>query len=720
MITLGKITIKDFLSHEETEIDFKDHEKVLIDGKSGSGKSTIIEAIIWALYGQGRVDNRSLIRNGANEAVVSIALHSDSDSPSVYKITRSITKKGKHDVVVEEGDDETSLEPIKVTGIKMIQEFIEKSILKASYTLFVNSSAYLQEQIETFVKQTATKRKDLILEMVNAGDYDQYYDKTKTAIKELEMTLQELNGKVSVLNENIQRDSLLIVGVNISELSIEEEKISGSIKGVNNLINSYNERLKRYNELKANISDSTSELSMIEKSIERIENNIKSEKSKIKEDGYLDDIKKSKEDIEVKILKIQSSLEELESEKEAYSNWQNKFIEANKLKPAMSDSSAREAELTSKLEDLKNRKIKSHTHVCSHCNKEDIIECEFSGETVGFLIKDVESQLNDVKERNENYKEAILSYEQEISKLGSCPEFDPSVIRTTTDALLNLKSERLSIINTIDTSSEKQDEARSNIDKLESERQTLQLRLSVEVDTVKELHKTWSDEGFDVFDPNEVTTLIQKKDDLLSELRTIEYSIKNYKESTNRIESAQKEVAEHNKDVVSIGEKLEGLFLLKDAFSNTGIKSIIIDYILPRLEEKINNILSQLSDFRIRLDTQKVGASGDNMIEGMFISIFNELGEQFDFANYSGGERVKISIAISEALAEISKVSFRLMDEAIMALDEESTEKFTETIESLQKNVSQIICVSHLRQIKDLFNDKLVITKVNGISRVNK
>ena len=62
MILLKTLQLNNFLSHENTEIHFGENEKTLIDGQSGAGKSSIFEAIIWGLYGQGRADNKSLVR----------------------------------------------------------------------------------------------------------------------------------------------------------------------------------------------------------------------------------------------------------------------------------------------------------------------------------------------------------------------------------------------------------------------------------------------------------------------------------------------------------------------------------------------------------------------------------------------------------------------------------------------------------------------------------
>ena len=103
-------------------------------------------------------------------------------------------------------------------------------------------------------------------------------------------------------------------------------------------------------------------------------------------------------------------------------------------------------------------------------------------------------------------------------------------------------------------------------------------------------------------------------------------------------------------------------------------------------------------------------------MEGLFINIYNEAGEEFDFNNYSGGEKLKITVAISEALAELQRISFRVLDELFVGLDDESTQSFAEIVDTLQSRFSQLICISHLPNIKDAFAERLTVVKQNGIS----
>jgi DNA repair exonuclease SbcCD ATPase subunit len=136
------------------------------------------------------------------------------------------------------------------------------------------------------------------------------------------------------------------------------------------------------------------------------------------------------------------------------------------------------------------------------------------------------------------------------------------------------------------------------------------------------------------------------------------------------------------------------------------------------LEDNVNKVLAKLSDFRVRFDTQHPSADGDGTIEGLFITIINEVGEELSFENYSGGEKLKITVAISEALASLQKVGFRIFDETFTGLDEVSTENFASILETMQSQFGQVLCISHLPVIKDMFDRVITIRKHDGVSSV--
>ena len=221
----------------------------------------------------------------------------------------------------------------------------------------------------------------------------------------------------------------------------------------------------------------------------------------------------------------------------------------------------------------------------------------------------------------------------------------------------------------------------------------------------------------------EVKAKILEHDSLQMKKRVLDGRERDMIVHISNVENAKKEITESRKKMkefieanVKIAQDTDSLELLKDAFGPNGRKAMIIDYTLPSLEDKINEILSELSDFRIRLDTQREGVAGDKVIEGLFITITNELGEELDFGNFSGGERIKINTAIFEGLASIQKCNFRIFDETIVALDNETIEGFSEVLLAMKENISQVLCISHIDSIKELFEDRIEVKKIKGSS----
>ena len=158
--------------------------------------------------------------------------------------------------------------------------------------------------------------------------------------------------------------------------------------------------------------------------------------------------------------------------------------------------------------------------------------------------------------------------------------------------------------------------------------------------------------------------------------------------------------------------------LLKGAFSPNGLKAIVIDYILPMLEDKINSVLSQLSSFRIKLSTQKLSVDGEKTIEGLWITIVNDQNEEMAFESYSGGEKTSLNVSIFEGLASMQKFGFRIFDETILGLDNTMIENFGTVILKLKENINQLLIISHIPAVQEIFTEKIEIKKVNGTSQI--
>lgn len=701
MLILEKLTLNNFISHEKTEISFKENDKVLLDGKSGAGKSSIVEGITWCLYGKGRSDNnRGLIKNGKSSARVVLTMDDDGLK---YRIERTVTRAGKNTLKVSSGKTLSSLKHIGVTGMKAIQSYLEKKILKSSYLLFINSISYPQDNSDNFVKQTASRRKDILLEIVNASVYDEYYEKTRVKLRE---SVEEYNVKKAEIEALKPADTELYKKIPKKKKQLREdiEKFTKELDSKKDIFKDLTDEVNKLEVKEAMLQIISSNMDSNESDIEKEKNNLSQLKTERNELADRDFDKEIEEigDIEPKKKKL---LEYREVEKAIY-NWDRKTLELMNEKPGAREYDKEIEEVNRQMIGMLSKKIE----LCPELNK----ECPI-------IIKDRDTQVSELGERlkkiqsdKDDYLYLLDLYIEKRKKIGDRPVEPTKNVNELAESLKRDEDKITSVENDKKHALEMKDRIVKQLDGIklkisELEKKNVELKKEV-VDSSKgkimEIKDTLRAMESDLYQCEKSLT------DSKLELGITVDAEKKYKESEGKSKVLKKEVK-------VIKKNIEGLELLKDAFSATGIKAIIIDYIIPRLEDKVNDILKMLSDFTIRFDTQRKGVKEDIVKEGLFINIFNEKGEELDFENYSGGERIKIIVAISEALSELQNFGFRVLDEIFTALDEESTENFKEVIDALHIRFSQTLCITHLRNIKDLFDKKLIISKTDGTSVID-
>jgi exonuclease SbcC len=703
MKILKKVKIKNFLSHKDTVIEFKDNCKMLIDGMSGSGKSTIFDAITWCLYANGRVENKNLIHKGAEKAEVSITII-DSELNKEYKITRSITEKNKHDVVIKEIIDGKETSPVAINGIKENQNFIEHDIIGASYLLFVNSVCHPQNDVENFAQQTASKRKDIIMEIIRANDYDDYLKIAKEQLSSLKTKIEVIEARIEEKNNFIANNSLEIIGIE----SIKE-KIDTLKKRYEEILSSIETVSKSKEEIFSKLGEINSLSSILISYQENIEKqNLMLEKSN-KELLALEmvDIASLEKDVE-KLKETKIKLKEEDDKKELLFKYNNDLASINSEIPVSRDFDGEIFKINKKIKELSEQKIVT----CQKCGTPLSYFQDIKDKQLAKLNKDLEYQVSQ-KNGYDEQREVIV---EKIEKLGEKPLVDFNLISSLKSEIDSLSSSE-SKLNEIKQNKTilvaKYSDDISKASKQIKEDEAKIAEIAVKITGKEKLEKELSEIESKVYSLNSEKTSINSE---LSEKQAKLLYLENLLSS---IDKSKEEVAVLKADANKFTEDIESLNLMKEVFGPNGIKAIMIDFLIPQLEDHINNILSKLSDFRINLETQKSSLGGESNIEGLFINIVDSEGNERDFNSYSGGEKGKCSAAIFEGLAKIQgNIGFRILDEVASGLDEKSIGSFADVIISLKENTAQIFCISHLQPIKDLFVEKIEVRKINGVSSI--
>lgn len=703
MILLNEIKLNNFLSHENTTITFSENEKLLIDGRSGSGKSSITDAILWVLFGKGRSDNRSLVRRGSKSGSVSLKL---TNGESNFIITRTISNpSGKNTLVVTKKGARGAYVPIERTGIKEIQQWIENDLLKASYELFTNSIAYPQENENSFVKANAGKRKDLLLEIVRASNFDELYIKARDAITGIESDIAVIISQMAG-HEKAIRDNEVLAGKlaeTEKDISETEKEIELKTKEKTKLEDKRQEAFY----LNKKLDDKKAYEIRLSEGLHRLGEQIMRDADKVEEFDKFNVEEAQKKNHEFDQL----SIEAIQIGNQLVKNveLQNKINAHMANKPYVLD-------YTNEIKRL-NQQLIPLIKDSGKCPAGD--DCPFTVPIRG-QITFLEEQIRAKEEASEGGQKLLAKWTEEYNTFEQ--PTDASVLYARLEEIKK-KQEELQVYR----------DMIKHFEIIKGEIESLRIKLIKDRGQIVNDTLEWNnvqnevkeiEEKLSKFDSvaNEVTVnnlgqiLTILKDNHSEAIKWHTLAL----QAQKTLVDAQDAYSKANKDKDILKTQYEDLLLLKEGLSPRGIKAVVIDYLVPQLEERINEVLSQMSDFRIRLDTQKATVDEEGVKEGLFITVLNDQGEELPFESYSGGEKVKITISISEALASLmNQIGFRIMDENIISLDKESTEGFVEVLTKLQEKFPQLLVISHLDEVKDIFEKKILITKINGISKIS-
>ncbi len=345
-----RLKLNNFKSHEHTVISFNKGISVIV-GENGAGKSTILEAISFALFKQHtgkRIDD--LVRNNAQTMSVELEFTSNNRQ---YKIVRE-KKSSLKSSIYKKTSPESGYAHI-CTGDKEVASEI-RQILDIDSDLFLNAIYIRQGEIAELVDKTPAEKKLMIGKLLGLDSLEKAWKNLLPFISDYENQLAELKGKLynsdklkedhdkklSELNslkdrgheleEQIEEVNGLLKEISESKRNMEREKEIYDHQ-VTNLENE-EKTLIKLEEDKHLVQDNLDKIRKAEEEIERLEKFV----SKL--DVYLDfeksvtsiqKLKMDETDIEDKLDSIANQKEIVSDKKEGYNNYLSSDEDINKL-----------------------------------------------------------------------------------------------------------------------------------------------------------------------------------------------------------------------------------------------------------------------------------------------------------------------------------------------------------------------------------------------------
>jgi len=219
-----RLQISGFLSYRDpVTLDFSGFNLACISGSNGAGKSSILDAITWALFGQARKRDESLINSHPQVKAAQVTLDFAYEG-NVYRVLRSLPR-GKitsleYFIFQDEGEKNTPerirayasfaengrpWKPLTERTLRDTQRRIEETLC-LDYETFVNASFFLQGKADLFTQQKPGDRKRILSSILGLEIWESYRQLAAEARKGYEAEITGILGRMGEIDSELREE----------------------------------------------------------------------------------------------------------------------------------------------------------------------------------------------------------------------------------------------------------------------------------------------------------------------------------------------------------------------------------------------------------------------------------------------------------------------------------------------------------------------------------
>ena len=670
---------------EGNKVNFEKLQGIVgIFGKNYSGKSSIIDALLFSLYNTTSKNSRknvNIINQNKDTALVEVEMEIAGES---YNIERGLLKyiKKLHGKETEEAKvilefskrGLTKQDPESLNGTT--RSDTDKNIKKyfGTFDDFLLTSMASQFDSLKYLNEGSTKRKEILAKFLDLDMFEHKFQMGKEEASNLKGSLKRLEGVDFISQIREAQQSVKDIEGKIEDHKKKCVAFKQSIEHNTKILNDVQESINSIPSDNINIVLTRKEHAKNKDLLKSIGNT---------NQALVEENKKLSEDIE-ELSKFLSTIN-IKNEKKRREELQKKNIEINDLHHKVQQIEQRLQSQNKKMsllkevpcgEEFSHCKFISDAYSALQENKNTVEECE----EVKQVLK--EQYGDDVSKELEDIKDKIKKYDIQTKKKH---DLDKKLSENNLTIQTNkTRQEKLKI--KIEKDEEKIKEYEENKEAIEN----LENLIALKNKTEKEL-------------------AIDGKNVELCEDEMLEL---------HKASGVHSQKLEHLKEQKGELDDLREQYSAYDLFLRcmhpNGISLNVIKQKLPIINEEISKVLSNIVDFEIFLTNEE---------KKLDILIKHPSYEPRPIEMGSGAEKTIASMAIRLALLNITSLprgDIFILDEPATALDEENMEGFVRMLDLVKSKFKTVLLISHLDSLKDCVDTQIVIEKKSGYAHVNE
>ncbi len=742
---------------------------IVISGPTGSGKTTILDALTFTLFGRSSRLDLTIVKTedicGKNGRVIC----EFEIGRNHYKIIRGRDSKGKSFL-------ELFINKERINGkIPELNEKIRSTILGMNYSAFVNSTIIRQDEMKSLGSKSSTERLKTLQNLFRLDIFHKAIQDAQEQLSIINGFKNKVEGELEVKKQNFLSKTKLEKEVkeletHLKSLRIKEKKLKHEIAEKEQDMNKKQDLHEKFQIILDKQKTAKNQLTNLENTKRISEEELKTyNKLKIE----LKDLEKQSE----KACDHDEEIRTLEGKKKEYNLLQNSITKSISRQKREESRIERDLENKRVLKKETTNRISNLTTDIDHHKAFQILQqegrlgeriqrisLEKSWKLPEKLIQELEDEQetarNDLKELitektkinidsfrlseiQEKEEQLITEIEQLSKTLNELKNLSAKEIQEEKTKLKNIEfspdvQEHLNILKKSQNANEKIKNDFKNAKKSFESKIDPTSKINTIVRQIKAVTKELEKFSLDLKNNEQFqkeyeftkTDLKSNKDNaeqLQIRCVRIDQDIKNLKSNIEDLQKLEPEIKELEKKLNSYTQKENILTKLKnEVFHTRGAPYYAINKILPYLGKRASLILSDLTNRRltsVQLERIDKGRKGF----GFNINIQTPQGAR-DIATFSGGERTQINAALRLAISEGLSAFGRDVDsntKKTLFIDEgdlgsldttEAQQAFVKKLFELSSRF-KIILITHITEIADQFPHSIQITRdVSGRS----